>query len=378
MKAGKLLWLALLCAGSALAQQNTDISGVDFFTGKADAALAALGRAAAASGNRLVITAPADWHKQIAAKVRAGGKAEVVLRDGFYENVLVRIEDQSAQPAEAEAPSRAEADKSRAEADKARAEAARSRAEADKAQAEAEKFKAEAERAKAEAELAKVRAQQAAQQVAARAAPATPSLVALPAKTAAAAAPASEVDRIRSRFEKSLLGGRSADGDLAVGALQAGDTIYVDGPVRAVVRREGLRAVLFWLDGDFDLRRAELKVTAENRYQVVAAIRGDTGALRSEFDNTPPLQASVPADGAAVRSALEQSFNEGRRIDERLPVAKLRNGDLVYAGEGAAVVVRREGKNLLRFWLEGSLDLRQSAVHADGANRYRVVGTALR
>lgn len=378
MKAGKLLWLALLCAGSALAQQNTDISGVDFFTGKADAALAALGRAAAASGNRLVITAPADWHKQIAAKVRAGGKAEVVLRDGFYENVLVRIEDQSAQPAEAEAPSRAEADKSRAEADKARAEAARSRAEADKAQAEAEKVKAEAERAKAEAELAKVRAQQAAQQVAARAAPATPSLVALPAKTAAAAAPASEVDRIRSRFEKSLLGGRSADGDLAVGALQAGDTIYVDGPVRAVVRREGLRAVLFWLDGDFDLRRAELKVTAENRYQVVAAIRGDTGALRSEFDNTPPLQASVPADGAAVRSALEQSFNEGRRIDERLPVAKLRNGDLVYAGEGAAVVVRREGKNLLRFWLEGSLDLRQSAVHADGANRYRVVGTALR
>ena len=377
MKAGKLLWLALLCAGSAFAQQNTDISGVDFSTGKADAALAALGRAAAASGSRLVITAPADWHKQIAAKVRAGGKAEVVLRDGFYENVLVRIEDQSAQPAEAEAPSRAEADKSRAEADKARADAAKSRAEADKAQAEAEKFKAEAERAKAEAELAKVRAQQAAQQVAAPAASAAPSLVALPANTAAAS-PASEVDRVRSRFEKSLLGGRSADGDLAVGALQAGDTIYVDGPVRAVVRREGLRAVLFWLDGDLDLRRAELKVMAENRYQVVAAIRGDSGALRSEFDNTPPLAASVPADGAAVRSALEQSFNEGRRIDERLPVAKLRNGDIVYAGEGAAVVVRREGKNLLRFWLEGSLDLRQSAVHADGANRYRVVGTALR
>lgn len=377
----KLVLATVLVATNAFAQQNTDISGVDFASGKADAQLAALGRAAAASGSRLVITAPADWHKRIAAKVKAGGAASIVLRDGFYENVLVRIDDNAAGPSVAEADSsRAEADKARAEVAKARAEAEKSRAEADKAKAEAAKLRAEADKAKAEAEIAKVQAQQAQAAHAAAAAPAAtpaPALVALPAK-AAPAPGASDVANIRSGFERSLLGGRSADGTLAIGALQAGDTIYVDGPVRAVVRREGLRAALYWLDGDLDLRRTELKVVADNRYQVVTAVRGDSGALRGEFDHTPPLQARTPADGAAVRIALEQSFNDGRRIDEALPVAKLRNGDMVYVGDGAAVVVRREGKTLLRFWLDGSLDLRQSAVHADGANKYRIVGNGLR
>lgn len=379
----KLALAAVLVATTALAQQNTDISGADFTSGKADAQLAALGRAVAASGGRLVITAPADWHKRIAGKVKAGGAADIVLRDGFYENVLVRVDDTAGKPAAAapEGASRAEADKARAEAAKARADAERSQAEADKAKAEADKLRAEADKARAEAEIARIQAQQAA---AAHRAPAksgasapAAGLVALPAKAAPVPA-ATDVDAIRKRFEQALLGGRSADGTLAVAALQPGDTLYVDEPVRAVVRREGLRAVLYWLDGDLDLRRAELKPVADGRYQVIASVRGDSGALRAEFDQTPPLQARVPAAGAEARVALERSLNDGRRIDETLPVAKLRNGDMLYTGEGAVVVVRREGNNLLRFWLDGSLDMRQSAVRADGANTYRIVGGGLR
>ena len=58
----KLLLTAALVAATAGAQENTDISGANFQSGKADATLAALGRKAAASGARLIITAPQDWH----------------------------------------------------------------------------------------------------------------------------------------------------------------------------------------------------------------------------------------------------------------------------------------------------------------------------
>jgi len=368
----KLMLAAALIATPAFAQQNTDISGAHFLSGEGDATLAALGRQAAASGKRLVITAPSDWHAKIAAKVRAGGKADVVMREGFYENVLVRVEDASAKTAaEPDRTAKAEAEKSRAEAERAKAEAEKSRAEADKAKAEADKAKAEADKAKAEAELAKARAQQQAAQVP------KPAVVATaPAPAAAAAKP--DADEIRARFEQSLLGGRSAEGTLAVGALQPGDTIYVDGPVRAVTRRDGLRAVLYWLDGDLDLRRSELKGVGENRYQVLSAIRGENGTLRREFDNTPALALREPAADAPVRATLERNFNDGRVISETLPTSRLLGGDVIYVGDGAAVVVRREGTRQSRYWLEGSLDTRQAGLHADGANKYRVLSDSVR
>ncbi len=54
-------------------------------------------------------------------------------------------------------------------------------------------------------------------------------------------------------MEQSLNSGREAEGPLSVSSLQPGDFIFVDGPVRAVVRRESLRPRMFWLDGDLDL-----------------------------------------------------------------------------------------------------------------------------
>src|SRR5690606_37555522 len=156
----KLVLVSALVAGSAMAQQNVDISGAEFQSGGADATLAELGRKSAASGTRLIITAPPEWHSRISSKVRAGGAADLVLRDGFYENVLVRVQAKGAE--KVAEPSRADAERSRAQADLAKAEAEKRRAEADRAKAEAEKLRAEAERAKFEAELAKAQAAQAA------------------------------------------------------------------------------------------------------------------------------------------------------------------------------------------------------------------------
>src|SRR5689334_2288776 len=84
MKARKLLLAAALAAAPAFAQQNIDISGADFQSGAGDARLTTLGREAAKSGKRIVVTAPQEWHAKIAAKIKAGGGADVVLKDGFY------------------------------------------------------------------------------------------------------------------------------------------------------------------------------------------------------------------------------------------------------------------------------------------------------
>jgi hypothetical protein len=83
--------------------------------------------------------------------------------------------------------------------------------------------------------------------------------------------------------------------------LQSGDTIYVDGSERAVMRREGNRQTMYWLDGNLDLRRTELKAVAPNKYQVLSEIRGE-GALRREFTSATAVDAR-PRDESRVERA---------------------------------------------------------------------------
>ncbi len=396
----KFALAAALVATSALAQENTDISGANFQSGKADAALATLGRKAAAAGSRLVITAPKEWHAKIAAKVHAGGKADLVLRDGFYESVLVRVEDKSAAAA---APA-AEPDRARAEAQRNRAEVEKAKAETEAAKAQAEAAKAEAEKAKAEAEAAKATAEKASAEAAAakaradaeraaaekaraeseRAAAAAPAkpLVALPAgksaaKTAAAPAAAPAESDTRSRLEKALNDGRAAAGSLAVAKLQSGDTLYADGDQVAVIRREAGKPVMYWLEGSLDLRRSELKETAPNRYQVLSDIRGE-GELRKEFAGENRVDAQIPAAGSSARAAFEKSLNNGQGFSDVLHTADLRSGDMLYVEGNTIAVARRDGFNLTRFWLVGSIDLQQAGVLREAANRYKVTRDTIR
>lgn len=384
----KLVLAAALVATSAIAQESTDISGANFQSGKADAALAALGRKAAASGSRLVITAPPEWHAKIAAKVRAGGKANLVLRDGFYETVLVRVEDKSVKETAAVEPDRArvEAQRSRAEVEKAKAETEAAKAQAEAARAEAEKAKAEAEAAKAAAEKASAEAQAAKAQADAEraaaekarieseraaAAAAKPAIAPQGTKaTAAAAAPAADTNA-RSRLEKALNGGRAATGSLAVAKLQSGDTLYADGDEVAVIRREAGKPIMYWLDGTLDLRRTELKETAPNRYQVLGEIRGE-GELRKEFAGENRVEAQIPTADSPARATFEKNLNNGQSFTDTLRPADLRSGDVLYVDGHTVAVARRDGFNLTRYWLVGSVDLQQAGIVRDAPNRYRV------
>ncbi len=65
-----------------------------------------IARQAAASGKVVVITAPKYWQDKAAAKVHAAApNAGVRQSEGFFENVLVRVEDKAApKPVEVPAP----------------------------------------------------------------------------------------------------------------------------------------------------------------------------------------------------------------------------------------------------------------------------------
>jgi hypothetical protein len=90
------------------------------------------------------------------------------------------------------------------------------------------------------------------------------------------------------------------------------------------------------------------------------------------------LVVSEPGDTMPVRASLEKRYNEGKRITEVLEPVSLRLADLIYTGEGAAVVVRRDGGRLLRFWLSGELNLNQIGIAKSGANKYEVRNETLK
>lgn len=360
-----ILALALFAAG-VQAQQSVDISADDYAAGKGDARLSALAKQAAADGKRVVITAPKEWHKSITAKL--GKSGNVVLREGFYESVLARVEDVAEAPKPAKAPEPVAAPVRAAPVAVAPAPVA-----APPAPRPVPPVAAPAPAPKPAPAVASAPAAKPASAPVAK--PAQP-LVSLPATPAKPAAPDEEA--IRDRMRQSLIEGRAAQGPMAVSALVSGDVIYVDEPVRGVVRREGTKAMLYWLDGDLDLRRTELKPLAANRYQVLGTIIGE-GRARSEFDaSASELLAKVPVEGAAEREKLEQAYNNGRNIRDQLTPAQLVVGDVLYASGGAVVVARREGRNLARYWLDGLLDLRQEAIRADGEGKYRVIGNVAR
>lgn len=264
-----------LLAGPALAQHNTDISGEAFLSGSGDATLVTMGRQAAASGKRLVITAPGEWHARIASKVNAGGKVDLVLRDGFYETVLVRIEDK---PAEAPKP---------------------------KADAKPEPTPAPA-------------------RVAAAPVPAKPAVVPPPAP-APTPAPV-----------------EAPSAPPPVAAPPAPPVAEVSAPAPAPAPEP-----------------------AEETPPVAPAAATE-------------LVANEPGDLNPQRKSLEESYNLGKRIIGVLTPDKLRNGDVIYTGDGAAVVVRRDGTAMLRYWLEGRIELERRGLQRDGNNKYRVLSDGLR
>lgn len=265
-----LLMTAFLSA-NAMAQQNADISETDFSSGAANDRLAALGREAEASGKQLVVTAPQHWHAKIAASIRGGGKADLVLKDGFYETVLVRVQEKKAE----------------------------------------EPPKPEVKPVAAPAPV--------------KAAPVAPVSVPAPAP---APAPA-PVERVITPPPAA--------------------------PVAAPV----------------EVAPAVEEVEPESLPEVV-----DT--TQPTAVDPAAFVGAEPGDVDPVRALMEKQYNDGRRVNERVVATDLRNGDVIYVRNSAAVVVRREGKRLLRFWLEGPIDLTQTGISAEGSNKYRILKSSMR
>lgn len=301
----KRLILALaFVASTASAQQNVDISAEQFSSGDANGTLATLGRQAAATGKRLVITAPAHWHSKIAASIRSGGNADIVLKDGFYENVLVRVEAGAAEPVKEE-PKPVEA------APPPRPEPARLPPPAAKAVPAAEP--------------------------ASLPVPPPPP----PAVESAAPAPVEEAPaEVTAEPEPAP-------------PVEMSEPAPVEAPVEA----PSAEAPAPEESAASEAQSAE-PVTADPKAPVM-------------------LTAQEPSDVDPARDSLQKRYNEGKRITERLDVAKLVRGDVIYTEGGAAVVARREGGRLYRMWLVGSINLNQIGIAKDGANRYRVLGSTL-
>jgi hypothetical protein len=380
----RILFATTLFSSAAFAQQ-VDINGKDFISGAGDARLADIARQAAASGKKLVVTAPAYWQDKVAAKLHAGAaNASVQMSEGFFENVLVRVEDSKAAPPKADAAKVDTAKADQAKADAARAEAAKAeaaRAEADRIeQAKAEAARAEAAKAQAaRAEAARIEAAQAeaarieaakAEAAKAEAAKAEAAKVEA-AKVQAAKAAEDHLAQIKQRMEKNLNDGKPADGTLTVAQLQKDDLVFVDGSVRGVVRR-GAHTQLYWLDGELNLDRVELIPDGTNRYKISEPIRNLASPVLRLHQADVQFVGTVPAPESAERKSLQQQYADGHDVPAALRPADLRQGDIVYTGKGAAIVVRRTGGDL-RYWLDGELNLGQSGLLKQGGNAYRVL-----
>lgn len=380
----RILFAAALVSSSAIAQE-VDINGKDFLSGAGDARLADIARQAAAQGKRVVVTAPDYWQSKIAAKLHAGASnLDVQMKEGFFENVLVRVDDGKAAKADADKAAAAKAEAAKAEA--ARAEGARleaARAEAERAEAQrAEQQRAQAAKDQADrAEAARIEAQRA---EAARAEAAKIEAARAEAAKAAAAKAQAEKDAanklaaIRQRMQQNLNAGHEADGSLNVSQLQKDDQVFVDGPIRAVVRRGGARSQMYWLEGDLNLERVELLPIADDHYKVVEPIRETaTPVLRSRSAGGN-FVGNVPPPGSAERTSFEQQYAEGKNVAASLQPKDLQSGDTVYIGKSSAMVVRLAGTSYERYWLEGELNLGQPGLQKQSGNVYKVISDTIR
>ncbi len=284
MKKSFLLLVAMV-ATTALAQNNVDITADQFNSGAANAELTALGRQSEASGKRLVVTAPQHWHAKIAARIRAGGNADIVLKDGFYETLLVRVEDKEAEPVKPE-PKPAPV------------------AEAPKPASAPAPIETRPQPAKVE-----IPPPPPARPVVETPPPAAEPVATSPPPVAPAESPASDT-----------------------------------GPTADEVSAPGVES--------------QASVPVDPKAPIV-------------------LDAAEPGDADPVREFMEKRYNEGKRIVERVEPAKLERGDVLYTGNGAAIVVRRDRRSMMRMWLVGSLNLNQIGLSADGVNKYKVLNSII-
>ena len=171
-----------------------------------------------------------------------------------------------------------------------------------------------------------------------------------------------------------LNAGRPAFGDLHESQLDPGDVVYVNGDLRAVVRRDALGQAMYWLSGSVNLDRAQYRPLGQGRYEVIGSIDPTAPLQLRSGSDTVMFDSQLPAAASPVRARLQRLYAGGHNVDAHLGVAGLRSGDVLYTGADAALVVRQGSYGRSRYWLVGRLDLGQTGLQRMGSNVYRVIG----
>jgi hypothetical protein len=182
------------------------------------------------------------------------------------------------------------------------------------------------------------------------------------------------VAAIRQRLEQNLNNGEAAAGTVAPDRLETGDIVYVQGPVRGVVRRGGVKNQLLWLEGDLNVERVELKDLGGDRYQVTEPLRSGAPTLRSKVAGGEVMfSAADPKTAADERQSMEKRYNSGKAISRTLRPDGVKGRDVLYVGDKLIVVVRLNGLELERYWLVGDINLARSQLSKEGASKYRAL-----
>ena len=382
----RLLFLVLLAAGGAVHAQDVLIPGRQLTAGKADAQLAQMAREAAREHKVLVVNAPSYWQARIAKAIHAADPAaDIRFNDSFFEHVLIRLSDRTA-AAVAAVP-----------AQPPHAEVRGIRAEPPRREARAPEMRVAIRPAARPEPAAAVGAARPAMPAAhdvvpapvaatpppvARALPAPlpPPAAPAPVATASSAAASSAQDSaavdadLRQEMQQVLNAGRPAFGDLHESQLDPGDVVYVNGDLRAVVRRDALGQTMYWLTGSVNLERAQYRPLGQGRYEVIGSIDPMAPLQLRSGSDAAVFDSRLPAAASPVRVQLQRLYADGRSVDAKLGVSDLRSGDVLYTGTDAALIVRQDSYGRSRYWLVGRLALGQAGLQRIGPNVYRVIG----
>ncbi len=386
----RLLLMILLTASGAVHAQDVLIPGRQLTAGKADAQLARIAREAASEHKVLVVNAPSYWQARIAKAIHAADPAaDIRFNDSFFEHVLIRLSDRAATPVAAPVPPPVVV---HAMPPRRVAHAPESHVAAPPATIQPQRVAVAPVAPSAPSAPPVPPASNAAVAMAPAAVAPAPAASALPAvkpqqpvhatPVPAAATAALQTSRdsaaveaeLRQEMQQVLNAGRPAFGDLHESQLEPGDVVYVNGDLRAVVRRDALGQAMYWLTGNANLERAQYRPLGQGRYEVIGSIDPLASLQLRNGSDAAVLDGRVPNAASPVRAQLQRLYADGRGVESTLDVSALRSGDVLYTGTDAAMVVRQDSYGRSRYWLVGHLALGQTGLQRIGPNVYRVIG----
>lgn len=422
-------FLCLVWATCLLAQtEEIDIPSEDLLSGQADERLKAIGERVATEGKSIQVTVPSYWKDMVTEQLRASEAAanlELTYRDTFIESVIVRISDEplavTSRPASTPAP-KPVAQTPKPVAPDAPAVDRRASRETAQGQLREQAEEMRNERAVPQKQeipdvaptvtmsrpsdvLGESGAEPSTKTIEPVAVEDTDPIVedledmpvteqqvaALPAeeKPEEVSAPEPEVETAtevvavedeeaaaRASLSERLNNGQEIYKTLSVSQLRRGDQLFVTDGIIAVVRRSRVGRNAYWLDGNLNLDREEIRRERAGKYEVLRRV-DEEDAVSEQADPATEERVEVAADDSASddeseRTEMEARYNEGRPIESSVSVAGLLPDDRLYVGDNLIVVIRRDKISLKRFWLEGEIDLSADELERVGNRRYRV------